>query len=138
MTLGAAIRGVARAAAYALGAFLLVASLLDLLGLMPYSDETPPFAHRLVKQLPLIAAAAVLMVPMKRFSRGVRHTVLQAAYVILSLAAAANLVHGVTRYMAGRMSWQVIPTTLVVFGIVVANAAIFWSMRERVAETAVE
>jgi uncharacterized membrane protein HdeD (DUF308 family) len=127
----AVIRGLVRAAAYALGALFVVSGILDILGFMPYSNETPPWRARLLSELPVLAGAAVLLVPMKSFTRGGPHTVLKIAYVLLILATAANLVDGVRGYVAGRMSWHVIPASLVLAAIVVANAIVLWSMRER-------
>ena len=125
------IRWLARASAYALAAFLIVSGIVDLLGFMPYSTETPAFIHRLLRQLPLLAGAAVLMVPMKQCTRDIPFAVLNVAYIALSLFAVANVVTGIAKYAAGQLSWQVVPTTLVIFAIVAGNAVVFAAMRER-------
>lgn len=125
-----AIRGLIRALACLLGAFLIVSGTLDILGLMAYSTETPPLRHRLLKDLPLMLAAAVLLVPMRPFTRGVPYAVLKVAYVALSLVCVAKLADGVAGYGAGRLSWHVIPTTLLLAAIIAANAIVLWSMPE--------
>ncbi|HKS56226.1 MAG TPA: hypothetical protein VJS12_13125 [Steroidobacteraceae bacterium] len=125
------LRWLARASAYALAAFLVVSGIVDLLGVMPYSDETPAFIHRLLRQLPVLAGAAVLMVPMKQCTRDVPFAVLNVGYIALSLFALANVVTGIARYAAGQLSWQVVPSTLVILVIVAGNAIVFAAMHER-------
>lgn len=75
-------------------------------------------------------AAAVLLVPMRPFMRGVPYAVLKVAYAALILASVANLADGVTDCGAGRVSWHVIPTTLLIVSIIAANAIVLWSTRE--------
>jgi hypothetical protein len=122
------IRAIVRTMAYLFGAFLVVSGILDILGLMPYSYEMPPLRHRIIKEIPVMLAAAVLLVPMRPCARGVPYVMLKVAYVVLTLAVAKKLVDGIADYFAGHVSWHIIPTSLVIAAIVVANAVILWSM----------
>jgi NO-binding membrane sensor protein with MHYT domain len=123
------LRGLVRTTAYLLAAFLIVSGILDILGLMPHSNETPPLRDRVITEIPLMLAAAVLLVPMKPCARGLPYVVLNAAYVVLTLAVAKKLVDGIADYFAGHVSWQITPMSLLIAAIVVGNAVILWSTR---------
>jgi hypothetical protein len=122
------IRGLVRAMGYLLGAFLVGSVILDILGLMPYSTETPPLIQRLRSDLPLVLQGAVLLVPMRLVAHGVPNALLKVAYAAVSLLFAVGAVRGIAAYLDGGRHWLIIPSSLALAAIVFGNAVVLWSM----------
>jgi hypothetical protein len=125
------IRGLVRAMGYVLGVFLVSTGILDILGLVAYSTEMPPLAHRLRSDLPVLLEGAVLLVPMRLVVRGAPLALLKIAYVALSLVFSLDAVRGVAEYLAGGRHWLIIPSSLAMAAIVIGNAILLWSRRNQ-------
>jgi uncharacterized membrane protein HdeD (DUF308 family) len=123
-----AFRVSVRIAAWLLGLFVLVSGAMDVLGLIPYSDEMPHWRSRLVSSLPSMLSGVVLLMPMSRFLFGRRYLFLAVAYCALVSATAVMAALGIHDYVGGTKHWGVIPASLVFFAIPFSNALLLWRL----------
>lgn len=115
-----------RGLAWLAGSVMVISSVADVLGYVPYSYETPPWTQRLLSNLPVIASGLVLLAPMRWFLRGLRFRLLMAAYgVLVATQAWASLRDGLA-YLEGHKSWQIVPAALVFLAVPAANALLLW------------
>ena len=115
-----------RGLAWLAGSFLLLTSVADVLGFVPYSDETPPWTQRLLSRLPVIASGLVLLAPMRWFLRGYRFRLLIAAYGVMVATQAWDGVRDGLAYLHGQASWHIIPAALFFVAVPLANALLLW------------
>jgi hypothetical protein len=121
-----AVRVSIRLAAWLLGLFVLVSGVMDVLGLIPYSNEMPPWRSRLLSSLPSMLGGVVLIIPMSRFLCGRRYAFLAVAYCGLVSAAAVMAGLGIYDYVRGTKHWGIIPASLAFLAIPFANALLLW------------
>jgi peptidoglycan/LPS O-acetylase OafA/YrhL len=114
-----------RALAVLLGLFWLATASLDILGLIPYSNETPPLARRAAHSLPLILAGAVFLLPY----RAVRSRPLRAGIGLILILFAGGalylLIDGGAGYVRGERSWHILPVALLISALVAGNTWAF-------------
>jgi hypothetical protein len=104
-----------------LGCFFRFSSVLDILGLVPYSEQMPGFGARLAHSAPLALGSIFLLAPY-RFIRSVRARTVLAFGLWLILAWAVVLwFNGVSGYVSGRKSWLLLPVCFVFVGVVAGN-----------------
>jgi hypothetical protein len=110
-----------RALAILLGLLLLSAAILDIVGLVQYSDETPPLARRAAHSFPLALAGGLLAIPYRLVvSRGLR--IAAACGLVLVVAWALYVsASGVADYVRGLKSWHVVPSGILFATVAIAN-----------------
>lgn len=125
------IVGIIRVLTVLLGLFFLASSTLDILGLIPYSQATPPLAERALHSLPLIIAGAFLAIPYRTVrtttSRGLVGFMLCLLVAWLGYRAG----EGTLDYAAGRRSWHVVPVAVLLLTFGVANLWAFVRITRR-------
>lgn len=107
-----------------IGLFFVVSGIADVLGFVPYSDETPPWTARLISSAPSMFVGIVLLVPVRYFLRDARFVALACAYGLAIAWALSSAVHGLAAYASGGRHWGIVPTSLVPLGFIAANAAV--------------
>ena len=113
------------------GLFLGIVALGDVVGLLPYSEPPPLSPARLSSALPLLGAAAVLLLPQSRFLTGPGYRLLLGAHIAVSLAAMVLGILGLAAYADGGRHWLIVPVAMLVVLVPVANAfALWWRRRE--------
>jgi hypothetical protein len=130
-----AIRVSVRIAAWLLGLFVLLSGVMDVLGLMPYSNEMPPWRSRLVSSLPSMLGGVVLLTPMSWFLYGRRYVLLATAYCALVSSTAVMAALGVYDSAGGTKHWGIIPVSLAFLAIPFSNALLLRRLRRRAVRT---
>lgn len=115
-----------RLVAWLAGLFVVLGGLADIMGLIPYSNEMPPWPARVTSSLPSMVGGIVLLTPMSRFLGGRRYALLAVGYVILVLGAAILAAQGIHAYLGGGRHWAIVPASLATFSIPLANALLLW------------
>ena len=106
-----------------IGLFFVASDVADVLGFVPYSEETPPWAERLFHSVPTMFVGLVLLAPVRYFLRDARFMILVAAYAVAIAWAAYPAISGLSAYVAGGRHWGIVPASLVPLGFIAANAA---------------
>src|SRR5678815_1533830 len=115
-----------RVSSILLGCFFLCSSVLDILGLIPYSEQMPGFASRLAHSAPLVRGSLFLLVPY-RFIRSLIARTVSACSLWLILAWAVVLsFYGLSGYVSGKKSWHILPVCFVFLGLVAGNLWAFF------------
>lgn len=130
-----AVRVSVRIAAWLLGLFVLISGVMDVLGLIPYSNEMPPWRSRLVSSLPPMLGGVVLLTPMSWFLYGRRYVFLATAYCALVSSTAVMAALGIYDYVGGTKHWGIIPASLALFAISFSNALLLWRLHRRAVRT---
>ena len=113
-----------RGLAVILGVFWIGLSLLDILGVVPFSDEMRPLTERLL-HLPPMAVSGVLLVYPYRFIRTLRVRIGIAAGLALIVFWMLWLsISAVRGYNLGNNAWQVTP---MMTALVVVNVLNVWA-----------
>ena len=115
-----------RLVAWLAGMFVVFGGLADIMGLIPYSNEMPPWPARVTSSLPSMVGGIVLLTPMSRFLGGRRYALLAVGYAILVLGAAILAVQGIHAYLGGGRHWAIVPASLATLSIPLANALLLW------------
>ena len=110
-----------RATAIVLGAFWLLSSLLDVLGILPYSTETPPVAQRLAHSIPSISAGALLVLPYRFFRPGRIRIVIHCGLFLVVAWVLYLSAGAVSGYFTGQKSWHAVPAAILLTSIAVGN-----------------
>jgi hypothetical protein len=114
-----------------LGCFVLISSTLDLFGVLPHSFETPPLGVRLARHIPLLIFSLAFVVPYRRITSPVAQSVTLSALIVSigwALYVSATGWHG---YAAGERTWHVVPFSIILCTIVIANILAFASLVPR-------
>src|SRR5690349_21531459 len=98
-----------RLVAWLAGLFVVLGGLADIMGLIPYSNEMPPWPARVTSSLPSMVGGIVLLTPMSRFLGGRRYALLAVGYAILVLGAAILAAQGIHVYLVGGRHWAIVP-----------------------------
>jgi hypothetical protein len=122
---------VIRVAGILLGCFIFVPSVLDLFGVLPHSNETPPFAARLGRNLPFLIFSPALVVPYRRITTPTARWAMTGAMIAIAAWALYLTVTGWQDYTAGQKSWEVIPASIVLCAVVAGNIFAFSSLAPR-------
>ena len=110
-----------RALAVLVGFLWLAVSAASILGLLPYSNETPAVGDRILRAVPLVFVGGLLVLPYRwvrsaPWRRAVTVGLVLVVGWILYLAAG-----GVRGYLAGRKSWHVVPASAVFVTLGIGN-----------------
>jgi hypothetical protein len=110
-----------RAFAVLLGLFLAAASLLDVTGVMPHSDATPPLVSRIVHSVPFVIIGTLLAVPYRLVGTQ-RQRVAMTIGLSLVVAWALYLwADGLRGYLSGIKSWDVLPAGALLTALTIGN-----------------
>jgi hypothetical protein len=120
------VKTLVRLVAWLVGLFVLLGGLADIAGLIPHSNEMPPWPVRVISSLPSMVGGVILLTPMSRFLSGRRYALLAVGYAILVLGAAILAAQGIHAYLGGGRHWAVVPASLATFSIPLANALLLW------------
>jgi hypothetical protein len=107
-----------------IGLFFVASDFADVLGFVPYSDETPPWTERLLHSAPTMFVGLVLLMPVRYSLRDAKFVILAFAYAAAIAWAVSSAIHGLSAYAAGGRHWGIVPTSLVPLGFISANAAV--------------
>lgn len=117
-----------RLAAWLVGSFVVLSGLMNIMGFIPYSNEMPAWTARLISSLPSMVGGVILLAPMNRFLRGRRYALLAIGYGALVLGAAIMAARGIHAYLGGGRHWAIVPTSLILLSIPLANALLLWRL----------
>ncbi|HEY0683645.1 MAG TPA: hypothetical protein VGD45_15035 [Steroidobacter sp.] len=120
------IQTLVRLAAWLMGSFAVLSGLMDIMGFVPYSNQMPAWTSRLTSSLPVMVGGVILLIPMSRFLLGRRYALLALGYGALVLAAAIMAAQGILVYLGGGRHWAIVPSSLVLLSIPLANALLLW------------
>jgi hypothetical protein len=121
----------ARVAGILLGCLIFVSSALDILGVLPHSNETPPLPYRLKHQLPFFLLSPALVVPYRRITAPVVRRIIIGALTVIAVRAVYLTVSGWQDYAAGVKSWEVVLVSIILCAIVAGNIYAFSSTASR-------
>ena len=107
-----------------IGLFMVVSGVADILGFVPYSDETPPWSTRLISSAPPMLVGTVLLVPIRHSLRELKFFVLLCAYGVTIVWALSLAIHGLAAYATGGRHWGIVPSSIIPIGVISANAAV--------------
>jgi hypothetical protein len=114
-----------RALAVPLGLFCLVSASLDILGLVPYSNATPPLARRAAHALPLLLAGAIFLLPYRAVRSRPLRAVIGFVLILLVGATLYLAIDAAAGYLTGKKSWHIVPVALLIPALVAGNAWAF-------------
>jgi len=106
------------------GIVFVIASALDVAGLVPYSGAMPPLEERLKHSLPIGIGFAALLVPYRRVSSRRSRAILGCILLLFAAWVFYLSVEGATEYVSGRKSWHVLPASGAMLCLIAAN---FWA-----------
>src|SRR5262245_8495440 len=120
---------VVRTLAVLLGLVWMAGATLDVLGILPYSQDPPPsFAHRAAHSLPLAVSGLAMALPY-RFVRSPRARAIGAAALCLSIGwILFQSFAGVAAYLRGTKGWHVLPTIAALASLSLVNLWAFLVM----------
>ena len=110
-----------RVLAVLLGILWVAGTMADLLGVLPHSDTTPPLGQRILHAIPLLLVCALLLAPYRFARSGVARWVVGAGLVFVVGWVAFVSIGGVRGYLAGRKSWHVVPSGVVLIALAGSN-----------------
>lgn len=123
-----------RILAVPVGIVFVIASALEVAGLVPHSAAMPPLEERLRHSLPIGIGAAALLIPYRRVSSRPSRLIL-GCILLLSAAWVLYLsVEGVTGYMRSQKSWHVLPAGGALLCLLAGNLWAFLRINRRPAE----
>lgn len=121
----AVLVAIVRLFAVGLGCFIVTTSMADLAGLVPYSDDPPPFAHKLVKAVPITMWGLSLLLPYRSVGSPLARWVVGAGLAAGAIWVLYLSFHGVVRYADGTMSWHGLVADAVLLSITAGNGWAF-------------
>ena len=109
-----------------LGLFFITSSIADIAGLLPHSEETPPFIERLVSNLIPLFFGSVLLVPHRWCKSKLFFYSLFSSYVFVVGAIGYKLADSYSLIHSGVMDPSAMPFLMLIFGIPLLNAIVLW------------
>ena len=120
-----------RVVAVLVGLFFLGSSTQDIVGLIPHSEATPPLAERAVHSLPLLIAAAFLVIPYRTVRSAASRGLVGFMLCLLVAWLGFRAGEGTLDYAAGRRSWHVVPVAVLLLAFGLANLWAFVRITRR-------
>ena len=121
-----------RCCAVAIAAFLVLTSVADLFGAIPYPEEQPPFANRVRESLYLLVVAFVLLLPYRKMNGREAREIGIVGIGVTLFWGLRIAIPGVIDSFRGFKSWHVVPVSVLLLAFLVANAYVFWQVTKRV------
>jgi hypothetical protein len=109
-----------------IGFFVLLICLVEISGLIPYSDESPTFIERLVHYMPLLLFSLVLFAPHSLFNQGMRYRFLFVAYVIASVFGIHTTFLDFNLNYSGVLTWPIIVWATLFTILPISNGLALW------------
>lgn len=109
----------------------IASDIMDILGLVPYSEATPPLRSRVLHSLPTFGAAIILLLPFRYMVRGKRFAFVAAVLAILLLVTTVLAVSGAAGFIGGKKSWHIVPAGLMFMSIPASHIWVLLRLRQR-------
>jgi hypothetical protein len=103
------------------GIVFVIASALDVAGLVPHSGAMPPLGERLRHSLPIGIGFAALLVPYRRVSSRRSRMILRCILFLFAAWVCYLSIEGAAGYVSGQKSWHVLPASWALLCLVAGN-----------------
>jgi hypothetical protein len=104
-----------------LGLFWVASSFLDVLGLIPYSEATPPLSWRALHSIPLMIAGGLYLFPCRVVGSDRLRVGIAGALTPVVAWSLYLSIEGAGGYLSGRKSWHVVPAAVLLLAVAVGN-----------------
>lgn len=98
-----------------------IASALDVAGLVPHSGEMPPLEERLRHSLPIGIGFAAFVIPYRRVSSRPSRAILGCVLLLITAWVCCLSIEGAAGYVSGQKSWHVLPASWALLCLVAGN-----------------